>query len=97
MLEKRCETLNDEKAQRTRLSEWHENLNQRIIAGDSHHLKRHMITRQLNLQQTDTTIIKEWIRGVLKMEKKTKQCTHQDIRNFFNSRNTITVNSRKYK
>ena len=77
--------MHDEKVQRIRLTEWCRNLNSRINAGDLHHLKRHASSRQLNLQQTNTIIIEEWIKGVLKMEQKTKLCTHQDIRNYFNA------------
>ena len=79
----RCDKAHDETVQKVRLTDWYRNLFARINAGDLHHLKRYINMRALNLDQTHPTIIEEWIRGALKMEKITKVYSHQDIRNYF--------------
>ena len=78
----RCDEAHNEVVQKARLIDWCRNLNARINEGDLHHLKQYANMRQLNLDQTNPTIIKEWIRGVLKMEQNTKKYGHQDIRNY---------------
>ena len=78
----RCSLLHDDTIQRERLVSWHNNLCTRIQNEDKYHLKRFIENRKVNIQTAKTETIREWIRGVLKMEKITTQYHHQDIRNW---------------
>ena len=79
----RCKIAHDEEKQRVRLINWYHNLRERTQKGDLYHLKRYIDNRKLNLGNVKTDLIREWIRGVLKMEKVTALYKHQDIRNWF--------------
>ena len=78
--------MHQDSTQRTRLTEWYKQLYRRIEEGDSYHLKRFIENRKLNLETSKTSTIKEWIRGILNMEKITEEYQHQDIRNWFQNR-----------
>ena len=79
----RCKIAHDKKIQKVRLIDWYHNLRERIQKGDLYHLKRYIENKKLNLTNVKMDLIREWIRGVLKMEKATKSYKHQDIRNWF--------------
>ena len=60
-------------------------MRQRVAQGNSHHVQRYIQIRKLNLETATNDTIREWIRGVLNMEKVTSNYEHQDIRNWFNT------------
>ena len=81
----RCEILHDESMQRPRMQEWYQNIVNRVQNSDKYQLKRYVEVRKLNVQTAKTETITEWIKGALKMEKRTSECEHQDIRQWFST------------
>ena len=81
----RCKHAHSDETQRPRLISWHDNMRQRVAQGNSHHVQRYIQNRKLTLETATNDTIREWIRGVLNMEKVTSDYEHQDIRNWFNT------------
>ena len=45
-------------------------------------MKRYLRSQEINVDQCDTSYVKEWILGVLKMRKITKEAKENDIRRY---------------
>ena len=69
----RCKVSHEDKTERECLVSWYHNIQDWVLQGEAHHLKRFIQNRKINIDTAKNDTIREWIQEVLNIEKVTSE------------------------